>query len=421
MKNNIGKGMKIGISLWVYVALVGLAGCMSQSEEQHYEQVTVDRGSVVSQLLLSGELRASDPVPVASRIWGTIEYLVEDGAWVDQGDRLFVISEDDSLEKTLDLYSQLVTARQELRLSELRRDNARERADIAITRAEREAELASIRYHILSTQPQGNGRLLELDKEIAPLEAAADAIRLTFEQAQDQWRAAQDAYLSANADAQQADDEVLRLQARLDALTVRAAVEVSEEDLDGKADRDQAQKELPEVQQTLDDILAKAPALRSARDAARQARDEARVPYLAQREQLDQAEQAMQELAIAIEIEKRGLPVERLRLDRELSLINVEQATALRGDAERAHAAGALSDARLDELRRDELQAQQGLEILDAEIAIASRPPPEEEITTARLQKERRGIEAERVRQDQERIMRERDLKCSYNRARSIN
>ena len=402
---------------WLLVLCVLLVGCAEQSMDDAQQVYAVDRGLVMSQLLLSGELRASDPQPVPARIGGTIEYLVENGSWVDAGERLFVLSEEDSLEKTLDLYSQLVSARQALRLAELRQSNAQERANIAIARAEREAELAEIRYRIISTPPQGNGRLLELDQEIAPLEQQAQKVRNTFEQAQATWRQAEDAYLSANEAAQQADDEVLRLQAQLDALQVRATAEVSEVDQEGAADKAAAEQELPEVQAQLQAIEQQLPDLRSKRDSHRQARDAARAPYLKQRELLDQAEQAMQELAIAIEIEKRGLGVERLRLDRKVAVINLQQAVALRDDAEQAHAAGAISDARRDELRNDATKSQQSLDILDAEIAIASRPPPEEELTTARLQKERRGIEAERVRQDQHRILKERDLEVQLHQS----
>lgn len=382
------------------VAALALAAVLAGGRGQRgpwYEAVTAQRGEVRSLLHEAGELAPRDPLLVKVPFNGRVSFVIEDGAWVEQGATLLVIGEDDEVKRLTDDRGQLVGAQQELRLAMLRREQADGAEAQKVTAALRALELEKLRWRILTEPAVGGTELARLSDELAPLDEATRAARETWEQSQQAWQRALGAYLDAVDRHQDRRDTLLRAQSRVDELA--AVAEASAEGLQAAelAEREKAASELPAAREELAKAraggaeVAKAVAdARAARDAAAGPRDLA-AQALAEREALER------ELRVRIEIEKRGLELTLLRLDEQGAALALAEAERKRDEGRAAAASGALSQATLDELETAAATSANQLEIVRQKIAIAARPVAPEALEEAKAKLERAQARAERA------------------------
>lgn len=393
----------------ILIAVVVLLGSFwmlaPRSEGNPRRQVQVGRADLVDHLVCRGEFAPHDGHQVRVPFSGRLQFIVEDGGWVDEGVDLFAISEDDAVTEAAEARSQLLAARQDLRLVLLRQRSTIDQQDRAVAKAERSLAIEELRLRIETTKPEGGDALIRLDTALQPLEERSRAAREAADASQFAWQKAQDAYLEAIDARSSARDRLLRLDARRDEL--RAAAErdpagLQAHELDARA---KAVEELATVQAEHAGLAEVLPGLAGRVAAARDARD----ALVADRDRdaavLDAAEAAEEDLRIRIEIEKRNLTATQLALDLASARLALDQATAEAGRAETAFAAGALAQVRLDEAREKLARSESQVAILEARLAIAGRGPTEERLTELQARIERARSRAAAARSDRDRAL----------------
>jgi len=369
----------------VALLIIAIAARPSPPPLTRLEAIAVARGDLVHVLRQAGALSPRAPTLIKSPMQARLQTVVTDGAWVEPGQQLFVLGDDEELKRAADERSQLLAARQELRLARLRRAHADAEEAQKLEASQRAVELERLRNRIITSMPVGGDELLRLDAALTPLEAGTAAARDAYEQAHDAWQRAFDAHLDALDTLQDARDDALRAQAKVDELATR--VEVAPEDL-GAAERAERDLAVASLDAARADLAAAEAAMagraelvataRAARDAAAPARD-ATAAALAERET------AELDLRVRLEIEKRGLPLTKLVLDRESAALSLAEAERKRDDGRAAFAAGALARSALDDLESAAADRAGELAMLDSRIAIASRPLTPEAAAEAKV------------------------------------
>ena len=369
--------MRRALLITLVIALIIAAAVLGRQREattSWYEAVAARRADVAEVLHQVGELAPHDPLLVKARFNGRIQFIVADGTWVEAGAPMVSLAEDDEVKEAADARSQLLGARQELRLARLKRHHAEETEALKLAQAGRGVGLERLRHRILTSEPVGGDELVRLDAALVPLETATAAVRGDYQRAQAIYQRAQDAYLDALDARSAARDGLLRLDARIDELAAAAGKSSDGLQAAELAERDKAAADLVTVRVERASAAAASTsgeatlrATRAARDAAVPARDTAAATLAAR-------EQAEEDLRVRLEIEKRGLPLAQLRLDEEGARLEADEAARKRDQGRAAAAAGALSQAALAELEDAATRTANQLGIVRARVAIAARP-----------------------------------------------
>lgn len=374
--------MKIAWRSVLGLVLLSLVGWMllyrPPPAPQWYEPALVRRGALANELQLLGELAARDPQLITLNFSGRIQFLVPDGSWIEAGKPLMVVGEDDAMKEAAESRSQLLQARQELRLSHIKRRHAEQTVALAIAKAERAVALEHLRYRIRTSKPIGGEELLRLDAELKPKEAATAAVRAEQERIQGDFQQLQDAFLAATDARAVHRDQLLRLETRLDELTA-----IADRSLEGLQEAEQAEvrkatDELLQTRNARDQLAGEDARLVAALRAARAARDAARPERDAAAARLAAAEADEEDLRVRLEIEKVHLPATLLRLEEASTSLALEDAQRRRDQGRHSFAAGAMAQAAFAELEDDALRLANQLEIVRAKLAIAERPLPVE-------------------------------------------
>lgn len=399
-------------------ALAALAARRGGAPASWWEPVAARRGALVETLHQFGELAPADPVLVKARFGGRLQFVIADGSWVDAGAEVIAIGDDDAVKEAAEARSQLFASRQELRLARLRRRHAEEAEALKLAQAERAARLERLRHRILTATPVGGDELLAIDAALTPLEGETEAVRAQWERAQALFQRAQDAYLDA-LDARSAQrDAVLRLETRAEELRASA-----ERAIDGLgaielAEREKAAQELPGARAALETERARGTGLESALRAARAARDAARPPRDAAATALAAREAAEEELRVRLEIEKRGLPLTKLRLEEESARLAAEEAERKLARGTASAEAGALSQAGLADLADEARRARTQLDIVRARVAIAERPLTPEQRAELDAKLARAEAKAAAAKEDRDRALALADQEIAVLEAR---
>jgi len=393
----------IGIVVLLFAA--GLYRALRAPTPRIAATTQVARGSVVDTLVCRGEFQPKDGIQVKVPFNGRLQFIVDDGSWVEAGAQVFAIGEDEAVRAAAESRSQLLAERQELRLATLRRQATVDQQDRAVTKAQRGLRLEQLRFRIETAAPQGGDALIRLDQELQPLEERTRVARTAAEQSSAAWQSAQDTYLEALDRRSAARDLALRQQTRIDELTAEAQRAVAGLQADAIAARDQAAIDLATVQtehQTLASALADLAGVvsrtRLARAAAAPARDAAEADVSA-------AEAAEEEIRIAIEIEKKHLPATQLTLDLASARLSADQAAREAQQADVAIAAGAISQTKLAEQHEAAARTAGQVAILEARLAIASRPPLPERLVELQARIARAETRASAARADRDRAI----------------
>jgi multidrug efflux pump subunit AcrA (membrane-fusion protein) len=397
--------IKIIVPLLVVTLVVAAAFLLprDRAAARYYEQITVQRGAVSDVLRETGVLSTRDPVVVKTRIKGPLEWIVEDEHWVDQGAKLFVINDEEVLREVAEQRTEMLNTRQELALAHLRREHARRLEDQKVEAAERQLELAQVRYRILSTQPKGGTHLLDIHEKLLPLERQTAGLRSEYEKAQNTYERAQDAYLERFDEWQERKDAIIRIQAKIDEHTVRSEADVDAAKPQELVAQQEATKQLAEARAESERLRAGLDELKQTRKTARAAADAARQPRDELLAQLELREVAERDLYIQLEIEKRGVKLAQLQLDRQAARLALTEAQRKQRDGQTAFDSGAISAASLEQLGSQVLAAEKDLSILDEKVKIAARPEPAEVLTEARLEMEKADALAKDIRKVRDR------------------
>ena len=370
-----------------------------------WEGIGVQRGPARHVLRETGVIESRDPVPVKAAFEGRIEWIIEDESWVEPGERVFVISDEEALKRVTEARTAVLNRRQELTLTRLRRRHVDRLEQGKVNAARRSLELATIRHRILSSKPQGGRRLLDLHERLVPLEAQTDELRRAYEQAQDTCQRAEDAYLERLDAWQQQQDAILRVQTKIDEYEIRSEAGSDDASAEEARARSEAAAQLAEQRSRIEALRGELPSRAGARDEAAAARDAARAPRDALRARLEEQEAEQKQLYIELEIEKRGAEVARLRIDREIAELTLAEAERKLEEGRQALSSGAISAASLEKLAAEAATARNELHIVDEKIVIASRPEPEEVLTEARLAVEQAEIRSRTAEQARERAL----------------
>ncbi|MBA2482158.1 MAG: hypothetical protein H0V44_15970 [Planctomycetes bacterium] len=363
----------------------------------YYASETVRRGPVQQILHEAGTLKPREPVLVKCDFGARIQFLVEDGAWVEKGETLFILSEEDEVKRVADDRNNLLGVRQELRLASMRRQFAEASEGQKASAAMRTYDLEAIRFRILTAKPVGGTELIRLHEALVPIEAETATVREAFERAQAAYQIAFDAHLDAVDAAQSHRDASMRVQARIDELSARVDIAAEGLNASEQDERGRAEKDLPAARDEMarlaagDAALAKRlEAARATRDAAKPARDELQAK-LTERELMEE------DYHIRIEIEKRGLPLAKLRLDEESATLVLAESERKRDQGQLAFAAGALSKTALEDLEAAVRANASQLRIVRENVAIAERPLAPEVLLEAQTKLDRMKTKADQA------------------------
>jgi multidrug resistance efflux pump len=401
-----------------FAALIALAGLRHREPPSvAFTDETVRRGPLQHVLHESGTLKPRQPVLVKCDFGARIQFLVEDGAWIEKGETLFVLSEDDEVKRVADERNNLLGVRQELRLATMKRQFADETEGHKAAAAKRAYALEAIRFRILTAKPVGGTELIRLHHELAPIEAVTAEVRKRFEAAQAAYQTAFDAHLDAVDAVQTQRDASMRVQARIDELAARVDVPPAGLNAAERDERERALKDLPGAREELVKLDAaqrdqndKLAAARSARDAAKPAFDELQA-------QLSERERIEEDYDIRIEIEKRGLPLAKLRLDEEASALILAEAERKRDQGKLAFAAGALSKTALEDLEAAVRSAGSQLRIVRENVMINERPPAPEILVEAQTKLDRAKAKADQAQEAYQRALAIQDQEIAVLRA----
>jgi len=370
-----------------------------------WDVAVVARGGVDWRLHEAGELQPRDPVLVKVPFAGRIQTIVADGDWVEAGQVLFSLSEDDEVKRVTDDRSTLLAARQDLQLAQLKRADTAATEDRKLLTVKRAAQLEEERYRIATATPVLGDELLRLDAALKPIEADIQALRATYEQAQDTWQQAQDAWFDALDAVQGHRDAVSRAQSRCDELSARRdagaeAETAAERDAAAKAGADlpAAQAELAKASAGGAELDQKLATMRAARDAAQGPRDKAAAALAAR-------EAEAEELHVRVEIEKRGLPTAELQLDRQSAQVRYDEAVRQRDQGRASFAGGALGAVAMEDLETAVTKAKDQLDVTTAQLEISSRPPAAEVLAEAAGKRDRARARAAQAQADHDRVL----------------
>lgn len=380
--------------------------------------VLVTRGPAVERLVCRGEFMPRGGVLVAVPFSGRLQFIVDDGGWVDAGAQLFAIAEDDAVRIAAESRSQLLAERQELRLARLRREATIDAQARAVAKAERTLAQERLRWRIETTPPEGGEALIQLDRELMPLEERTLAARTGADQVSARWQQAQDAYLEALDARSTQRDHLLRLQARIDELAAAAERDPTGLQSDELAARERARTDLAAAQAEREALAAASASLVEAVRTARAARDQLTPERDAAAAQLAAAEAAEEDLRVRIEIEKKHLAATQLALDLESALLAANQAKLEGERAEVAFTAGAISQAKLEEAREAAIRSAGQVAILEARLTIARRPPADEALAELTARIERAEVRAVAARADRDRAIAIADQEIALSNAK---
>ncbi len=346
------------------------------------ETVQVDRGDVPLVVRELGVLAPRDPVIATAPFNARLQWVVEDGIWVEPGAELFILSDEDEVKRVADLRTQLVQGRAELRLAKLKRTHgeALERPKVSI--AERALALAELRRRLVEAKPVGGMELVRIAEALRPLSAISTEARREAERTQDVYQAALDAYLGALDEWQGNRDRILRLQAKIDELDAGGDAGAADP-AKAKAEREAG---LAEAKSGMEAEKLRTPPLAASLNEARATRDSTQQPRDVAAAALAVAEQAEADLRFRAEVEKQGLPLVRLQIDERQAVIDVEETRRTLAQTRVAVEAGSVARSELERLSDQLARQENALEIARTRIAIASRPPDAKTLAEADAQ-----------------------------------
>jgi hypothetical protein len=391
------------------VAVAGLALAVAFRHREPpavtWDAVAVRRGALDWRLHEAGELQPRDPVLVKVPFVGRIQTVVADGDWVDAGQVLFTLSEEDEVKRVTDDRATLLSARQDLQLAQLKRADTAATEDRKLLAVKRAAGLEEERWRIATATPVLGDELLKLDAALRPIDADIARLRGDFERTQDAWQQAQDAWFDALDAVQGHRDAVSRAQSRCDELTARrdagAEAETAvERDAAAKAGAElpAALAELADARQGGDELERRLAAAKAARDAAQGPRDRAAAALAAR-------EADAEELHVRIEIEKRGLPTAELQLDRQAAQVKYDEAVRQRDQGRASFAGGALGAVAMEDLEAAVTRAKDQLDVVGAQLEISARPPAPEVVAEAVGKRDRARARAAAAQADHDRAL----------------
>ena len=418
----LGLATVVIIAVIVAVAVVAALRPPPGDAQPTWEPVMLKRGDVIDRLRETGTLMPRDPAIVAVPFDGKLQWVADDSTWVQAGEPLFIIDDADELKKVADERSQLTEAAQDLELSHLKRDQAVDTEERKVRKSGQDLAIEQARSRIMTTKAVGGLELVRCDAELVPLEAATSVVRAGFETARLAWQQTQDAFIDQLDNWQDHQDQLLRLENRLDEMTqqdkeakakLRPAARSPDDNLslDGKKSEKKSGKrpskeegpapmltaavlvdpaiEIPKILAEREVLRQKTGPLQVELAAARAKRD-AQAPLKdAAAAALTLAETAERELRIRIEIEKRGLPATQLALDAELAQVTLVEAERRLREGQAAFVAKTLSQAAIDDLTAACDSARTQFTIVTERLALANRPvsPEVQAEATARLSK----------------------------------
>lgn len=401
MKSRIGIGWLAGGVAVLAAAAVLLLRPRAEEGRAYVELVRAERGAVAESLAELGVLAPRDPVIAKAPFNARLQWVIEDGTWVEPGTNLFILSDEDEVKRIAEMRSELVQNRAELRLAKLKRRNGEQIERPKLAAAERALALAELRRRLVEARPVGGMELVRVAAELRPLAAATDAARRAAERAQDAYQQALDAYL-ARLDLWQANrDRILRLQARLDEL------EAGGDGQGPEADKARAERlgQIEAVRADLDGERGRTAALaeeaeraRSGRDALQRPRDEAAAA-------LARDEAAEADLRFRAEVEKLGLALARLQLDEQQAVVDLAETRRVLEQTRAAVASGSVARSELERLDDQLARQENALEVARTRIAIASRPPDARALAEADAQLVQARTAAEDARSAYERAI----------------
>jgi hypothetical protein len=344
-----------------------------EQEKPRTQEFTVTRGTISDVLREVGELAPEDPVLLQAPFSSEIKWLVKDGTWVNKNERVLVFDEEALEAQVTQLRANVVDKRLELHLTTLSAEHAKIAELQRVENEKNDLRLAEIRHRILTSQPVGGNRLLTLDEEIKPLEKQLTDMQATLEPLEKVFRASRDIYQKALEEWQESRSRVLELQMSTDLAKTKA-----------KRGEDKKVTASPqEPTMTLKEAKQLAQTLKAKLDEARDRRDQDRIPYEKAISAIDAIDAEAQERYIQIEIEKRGLPATRLKIDREIARLRLTESQRQAESGKRALDVGAISKSRYDQLVADAEAAAGRLEILEYRYEIAARPADEDEVAAS--------------------------------------
>ncbi len=363
--------------LAVFALLV--AGRRGEPERQQTEVVRVERGEVAPVQRELGVLAPRDPVIAKSPFNAKLQWVIEDGTWVEPGTDLFILSDEDEIRRVAELRAQLVQGRAELRLAKMKLEHGEAIEGPKLKAAERAYALAQVRRRLVEAKPVGGMELVRLAEALRPLDAATRAARHEAERTQDAWQTALDGYLEALDAWQSGRDRVLRSQAKLDELEAGSDAQAADP-VKAKAERE---AQIVELRAAIDAERVRSPALSEALEKARSARDEQQRPRDEAAAALAAAEAAESDLRFRAEVEKQGLPQTRLQLDEQQAAIDLAETRRQLEQTRVAVASGTVSRSELERLTDQESKQQNALLVIRTRLAIAQRPPDARTIAEA--------------------------------------
>lgn len=401
-----------GLVLAATVAVL-LATRPGDAAVERWDALKAVRGDAVALLRETGTLAPRDPLIVAAPFDGKLQWIIEDATWVQQGEPLFIISDDDELKKVADERRQLEEAVQDRELAALKLAQAIETEARKVRKAQDDLTLEQARHRILTEPAKGGEELVRLDRELRPMTEGTAAVRARFEAVRDAWQRAQDAYLDRLDGWQQHQDALLRQENRLDELAAavreaanRPADAMRKQKREGRPagdkpgkpdpakaepDRKEPPKPAADPEKERAEILAErerlrglTEGLRTGLDAARAARDAATGPRDEAASALAEKEEAERDLRIRIEIEKRRLPATQLELDLRLAEVSDAEAVRRLAEGRASLEAKVISRAAYDDLVAVAEQARSQLTTTRERLAIAAKPAGEEVLAEAR-------------------------------------
>lgn len=384
------------------VILVGIGWVLRPTPVRQHDEVrlvAVQRGDVVHVLRETGTLFAHDPVLVKNRYRATLKWIVEDGSWVEKGDKLFMVSAEKLEEEVAAQRQELIALRQELRLAKLKRKHAEDVGRLELDAALRKHELETIRYRVLTSTPKGGLELIRVHEALLPLEKETNEVRDRFEVAQDEYLEAQDGYLEAQDAFEASKTRYLRAQARVDELRVQTDLDPENMQPEDRRKYDEAKSGLVEAKAEMAKEESALPGLRQAMLDARTAANALKMPLDELEARLGAGDARTEELYVALEMEKRGLERANLQLDEEAAELQLEHARSELRDGELSFTSGAISKATLEALRTAHASVSNHLQIVQQKLKIASRPPAPEELEEARTQLAKAKAEADNARE----------------------
>ncbi len=372
------------------LALMVAAACALGAMARHrgpppprFDAVSVSRADLSWTIHEAGELAPRDAILIKAPFTGRISFLVDDGAWVEQGATVMILSEEDEVQRLTDDRAQLIAAQQQLKLDRLKRAQAGAAEEDKVAAATRDLDLAKVRWRVLSSTPTGGMELVRLSHELEPRQAATARAREAWESAQAAFQAADDRYLEDLDREQDARDAALRARTRVDELEAVAMALSDVMTASERGQRQQAAADLPAAKAELaaheDAIpgLAKAlAASRAARDTLKPARDLADDAH-------SDTEADERELRVRVEIEKLGAPLALLELDEQAGQLAEAEAVRKRDQGREAAARGALTHVDLESLEVDAASKADELAVVRQKIAIAARPTAPEVLAEA--------------------------------------